>query len=172
MNEPRIRHETPRDVDAVRAINVAAFADHPVSRQTEHLIVDALRADGALSVSLVAVVDDQPVGHIALSEAAVGEAADGWYVAGPVAVLPASQHQGIGSMLVVAGLEELRARRAGGCVLVGDPGFYRRFGFDTHPGLVYPGVPGEFVLGLSLGDEAPRGEIAVHDAFAIQPEKD
>lgn len=170
MNEPRIRPETPWDVDAIRAINVAAFADHPVSRQTEHLIVDALREDGALSVSLVAVRDDRPVGHIAFSAAAVGDVTYGWYVAGPVAVLPEVQHQGIGSALVVSGLEHLRARGARGCVLVGDPGFYRRFGFDTHPGLAYPGVPDDVVLGLSFGDEAPRGEIAVHEAFGIEPE--
>jgi putative acetyltransferase len=167
MNETLIRPETPSDIDAIRAINIAAFTGHPYSRQTEHLIVDALRDDGALSVSLVAVRDDQPVGHIAFSKAAVGERTDGWYLAGPVAVLPEFQHQGIGSMLVLSGLEALRARQAAGCVLVGDPGFYRRFGFDVHPGLIHQGVPDELVLGLSLGDEAPTGEITAHRAFEI-----
>ena len=73
-------------------------------------------------------------------------------------------------MLVLSGLEELRARQAAGCVLVGDPGFYKRFGFDVRPGLVHQGVPNEFVLGLSLGDKAPIGEIKAHRAFEIQPE--
>jgi putative acetyltransferase len=164
-----IRPETARDVDAVRAINVIAFTDHPVSRQTEHLIVDALRDDGALSVSLVAVRDERPVGHIAFSEAVVGEKTGGWYLVGPVAVLPEFQHQGIGSMLVVAGLEELRVRQAKGCVLVGDPRFYERFGFGVRSGLAYQGVPDEFVLGVSFGDEAPTGGIAAHRAFEIQP---
>jgi len=171
MTATPIRPETPSDIDAIRTINIAAFAGQPYSQQTEHLIVDALRDDGALSVSLVAVRDDQPVGHIAFSEAAVGES-DGWYVAGPVAVLPAFQRQGIGSMLMLSGLEELRARHAKGCVLVGDPGFYRRLGFDAHPGLAYEGVPDEFVLGLSFGEEAPTGEIKAHWAFEIQPEKE
>ena len=171
MNATLIRPETASDVSAIRAINVAAFTGHPRSRQTEHLIVDALRDDDALSVSLVAVRGGQRVGHIAFSKAAVGEMASGWYLAGPVAVLPEFQHQGIGSMLVLSGLEELRARQAAGCVLVGDPGFYRRFGFDVHPGLVHQGVPNEFVLGLSLGDKAPIGEIKAHWAFEIQPEK-
>jgi len=168
MNETLIRPETPSDIDAIRAINIAAFAGHPYSRQTEHLIVDALRDHGALSMSLVAVRDDRPVGHIAFSEAAVGEMTDGWYLAGPVGVLPELQHQGIGSMLMLSGLDELRARRAAGCVLVGDPGFYRRFGFDVHPGLVHQGVPDEFVLGLSLGNEVPTGEVTGHWAFEIQ----
>ncbi len=109
MNETMIRSEAPRDVDAVRAINIAAFADHPISQQTEHLIVDALRDECALAVSLVAVRDGRPIGHIAFSEAAVDEMTEGWYLTGPVAVFPEFQHQGIGSMLVVAGLEELRA---------------------------------------------------------------
>jgi putative acetyltransferase len=171
MSETLIRPETPDDIDAVRAINIAAFADHPVSQQTEHLIVDALRDEGALSVSLVAVRDGQPVGHIAFSEAVVGEMTEGWYLVGPVAVLPEFQHQGIGCMLVAAGLAELQAREATGCVLVGDPGFYQRFGFGVHPGLAYQGVPDEFVLGLPFGDEAPAGGIAAHRAFEVQPQK-
>ena len=172
MNETMIRPETLQDVDAVRAINVAAFADHPISQQTEHLIVDALRDEGALAVSLVAVRNGQPIGHIAFSEAVVGEMTEGWYLVGPVAVFPEFQHQGIGSMLVVAGLEEVRTREARGCVLVGDPGFYRRFGFGVHAGLAYQGVPDEFVLGLPFGDAAPAGGIAAHRAFEIQPEKE
>ena len=169
MSETLIRPEEPSDIDAIRAINVAAFAGQPYSQQTEHLIVDALRDNGALSVSLVAVREEQTVGHAAFSEAVVGEMADGWYLAGPVAVLPEFQHLGIGSTLMLSGLERLRARHAKGCVLVGDPGFYRRLGFEMYPGLAYEGVPDEFVLGLSFGDEAPTGEIKAHRAFEIRP---
>ena len=170
MNETLIRPETPSDIAAIRAINIAAFAVHPYSRHTEHLIVDALRHDRALSASLVAVRNDQPLGYIAFSEAAVGEMGDGWYLVGPVAVLPEFQRQGIGSLLVQSGLEDLRSRQAAGCVLVGDPGFYRRFGFDIHPGLAHQGVPHDFVLGLSFGAVPPTGEIKAHRAFEIQPE--
>ena len=169
MSELVIRPESAQDVDDVRAINVAAFRDHPVSQQTEHLIVDALREDGALAVSLVAALDGRTVGHIAFSAASVGAATSGWYLAGPVAVLPAFQRRGIGSALVEAGIAELRARGADGCVLVGDPHFYERFGFGTRPGLAYEGVPGEFVLGLAFGKAAPSGPVEAHEAFAIQP---
>jgi putative acetyltransferase len=170
MTETVIRSESARDTDDIRAINVAAFQNHPYSRQTEHLIVDALRADDALTVSLVAVRDDHPVGHIAFSVARIGTTTKGWYLAGPVAVLPAFQHQGIGSALVEAGLAELRSRGAKGCVLVGDPRFYERFGFRTHPGLVHKGVPDEFVLVLPFRETVPTGDIAAHEAFGVHPD--
>lgn len=169
MTGPVIRPESAGDADDIRAINVAAFAGHPYSQQTEHLIVDALRESGALAISLVADLDGRPVGHIAFSEAAVGDAPRGWFLLGPVAVLPEHQRESIGSALVESGLAELRASGAAGCVLVGDPHFYRRFGFGTHPGLVYEGVPGEFVLGLAFGDEAPAGAIRANEAFEVRP---
>ncbi|HET6352147.1 MAG TPA: N-acetyltransferase [Coriobacteriia bacterium] len=167
MPEVVIRPESPADVDAIRRINVAAFLVHPMSQQTEHLIVDALRESGALEVSLVAHLGESAVGHIAFSKAKVGSS-DGFYLLGPVAVLPDSQHNGIGSALVSAGLEELRMRGAEGCVLVGDPGFYGRFGFRSLPGLEYEGVPGEYVLGLSFGADSPVGEILANEAFSIE----
>ena len=170
VNETLIRTETPSDINVIRAINIAAFAAHPYSRHTEHLIVDALRDDRALSTSLVAVRNERPVGYIACSKAAVGEMTNGWYLVGPVAVVPEFQHQGIGSLLVQSGLAALRSRQATGCVLVGDPGFYRRFGFDVHPGLLHRGVPNKFVLGLSFGAVPPTGEIKAHSAFEIQPD--
>ena len=115
-----IRSEAPQDIDAIREITIAAFRDHAYSHQTEHLIVGALRADGALAISLVAVRDGHPVGHVAFSEAVVGDSERGWFLLGPVAVLPTLQGRGIGSALVFAGLDELRVRGASGCVLVGD----------------------------------------------------
>lgn len=141
------------------------------SQQTEHLIVDALRAAGALSVSLVAVLDGEIVGHAAFSPALVGDASTGWYLLGPLAVLPEHQGRGIGSLLVEAGLERLKACDARGCALVGDSGYYSRFGFRIFPGLVYAGVPGEHVLGLPLGADAPTGEIRAHEAFLIEADR-
>jgi len=145
-----IRTESPADYEPIRHVNVEAFSDHPYSRQTEHLIVETLREDDALEISLVAEVDGQVVGHIAFSAAHMGDTEEGWFLLGPIGVLPAFQGAGIGSALVEAGLEELRSRGAEGCVLVGDPAFYQRFGF-THPeGVTCEGVPDENVLCLAL----------------------
>ena len=161
-----IRSEAPRDLDAVRAVNIAAFAHHPFSRQTEHLIVQALRAADALEVSLVAEVDGEVVGHIAFSAATIGDTSSGWFLLGPVAVLPDHQGNGIGRALVETGLDALRGRGACGCVLVGDPAFYCRFGFRQEPGIAWEGVPEENVLCLSMSGDAPVGAVSCHPAFS------
>ena len=163
-----IRSETPRDLDAVRAVHIAAFAHHPFSQQTEHLIVEALRAADALEVSLVAEVDGEVVGHIAFSAASIGGASSGWFLLGPVAVLPDRQGKGIGRALVETGLEALRSRGACGCVLVGDPAFYCRFGFRQEPGVAWEGVPDENVLCLSISGDAPFGAVSCHPAFSAR----
>jgi len=170
MDRLLIRPETDGDISGIRAVNIEAFAGHPISRQTEHLIVDALRSAGALEVSLVAVEEGRVIGHVALSRAVVGDAESGWYLLGPIAVSSARQGQGIGSELVRAGLAELRSRGAAGCVLVGDPSYYGRFGFAAFPDLEYEGVPHEYVLGLRFGDEEPSGCVRAHDAFLVEPE--
>jgi putative acetyltransferase len=168
----RIRPETAADLEAIRRINLEAFAQHPISHQTEHLIVDALRAADALALSLVAVVDGEVVGHIAFSPVPIGEAASGWLLLGPVAVLPRYQGQGIGSALVSAGLAESRRAGAPGCVLVGEPAFYGRFGFVACRSAAYEGVPGEFLLCVPFSGGEPIGAVVAHAAFSIQPDTD
>ncbi len=163
----KIRTEQPADIGAIRELVRLAFTGHPVSSGTEPLIIDALREDGALALSLVAVVDGAVAGHIAYSAAGVGDASSGWFLVGPLAVLPEHQGKGIGRALIEASLDTMRSRDARGCVLVGEPDFYRRFGFEQHMGVTWPHVPDEYVLCLPFGDEEPGGEIAYHPAFLI-----
>jgi putative acetyltransferase len=170
LTKIEIHPEAASEIDDIRLVNIEAFRDHPVSRQTEHLIVDALRDAGALEVSLVAVVDGRTVGHVAFSRASVGESESGWFLLGPIAVLPGMQGQGIGSALMDSGLAELRTRNASGCVLAGDPGYYSRFGFSTFPDLSYVGVPHEYVLALPFTEAKPCGSIVANGAFEIEPE--
>jgi len=160
-----VRPETDRDLAGIREVNIVAFQGHPYSRQTEHLIVEALRAANALELSLVAASDGEVVGHIAFSAAAIGGSSTGWSLLGPVAVQPARQGEGIGRALVKTGLDALRSRGACGCVLVGDPAFYGRFGFRQYPGVAWHGVPDENVLCLLMSGEIPTGEVVHHPAF-------
>lgn len=165
-----IRPETPADADAIERIEYAAFRNHPQhapgAEPVEHRIVAALRADRALTLSLVAEIDGRPVGHLALSPARVGDDPAGWFLLGPIGVLPEHQRRGVGTALLRACLDILREGGALGVVLVGDPAYYGRFGFAPAPGLTWPGVPDAFVLGLALTDRAPTGVIVGHPAFS------
>lgn len=161
-----VREEAAGDRDAIRTLTTAAFADQPHSDGAEAAIVDALRADGDLILSLVAVAADGIVGHAAFSPVTVeGLRSDGWVALGPLSVAPASQRRGVGSRLVRDGLARLRATGARGCVLVGDPGYYARFGFRGDVGLRYDDVPAAFVQGLAFAGPLPRGRLTYARGF-------
>ncbi|WP_395450018.1 GNAT family N-acetyltransferase [Aminobacter sp. UC22_36] len=159
-----IRPEQPADVDTIRTLTRAAFAHAPHASQTEAAIVDALRDAGALTLSLVSEDNGEILGHVAFSPVTVG-GADGWYGLGPVSVWPESQSRGIGQSLIRHGLEALRQMGARGCVLIGDPAYYSRFGFVADPGVSYGGIPPEYVQRLAFGDDIARGEIVYHAGF-------
>jgi len=161
-----LRPETPADAAAIEAVTRAAFLVHPHSRQTEQFIIRDLRAAGALSLSLVAEEAGRVVGHIAFSPVNLADGTPDWYGMGPVSVVPERQGRGIGSALVEAGLARLRKRGARGCLLVGEPAFYGRFGFTPATGLELEGVPPAVFLALSFGAPPPRGKVAFHAAFA------
>jgi putative acetyltransferase len=154
-----IRPETPADCAAIARLTVAAFRHAPHSSHAEHFIVDALRRAGQLSVSLVAEDGGEIVGHVAVSPVSISAGATGWYGLGPVSVLPARQGRGIGSRLVESALAALRRRGVGGCVVLGDPAYYRRFGFAARPGLVLPGVGREYFQAILLNGGWPLGRV-------------
>lgn len=118
-----IRDEQPGDVAAVREVNRLAFGQDRESR-----IVDALRANGAAAVSLVAIDGGAVVGHIMFSPLSVGPVVG--VGLGPMAVVPSHQRQAIGSRLVEAGIERLRNTGCPFIVVIGHPSFYPRFGFQ------------------------------------------
>ncbi|MDR2897157.1 MAG: hypothetical protein LBV30_11030 [Propionibacteriaceae bacterium] len=254
-----IRLEELNDQTAIAAVTKQAFRDMEISQHTEHLVIDALRAAGALTLSMVAELPGVGiVGHIAFSpltitanpeadddavaraEAPTGLRPDAesavdassshpgdtsstaqgavavapptfdqaatqppasasttpsqapnqaptspprlaaavlasapasdigsWYCLGPVSVLPVYQGQGIGARLIRAGLNALEAMGATGVILVGHPEYYPRFGFINQPGLIYEGIPDEYVFSLAFNGQYPTGVITDHDAFRV-----
>ena len=161
-----IRDEKPSDEAAIATLIAAAFRDVAVSRQTEPFIIAALRRAGALTVSLVAEEAGHIVGQAAFSPVEIDGRPSDWFGLGPIAVAPERQHRGIGSALIEEGLGRLHGLGAGGCMLVGDPAFYRRFGFHNEPRLTLDGVPAEVFMILPLGKVVPEGKVAFHAAFA------
>ena len=161
-----IRHEIEADYETISDITKAAFENHPYSKNTEQFIINALRAANALTVSLVAEIDGKLVGHIAFSPVTFSDGSENWYGLGPISVLPDYQKQGIGTKLVNEGLSLLKDLGAEGCVLVGDPNYYKRFGFSSPDGLQHEGVPQENLLALSFCDKIPAGFVQFHQAFS------
>ncbi len=160
-----IRNELESDVETISAVTKAAFESCPHGDHTEQFIVDALRAANALTVSLVAEDGGKVVGHIAFSPVTISDGSQNWYGLGPISVLPEFQKQGIGKSLVHEGLSLLKARGAKGCVLVGEPEYYERFGFKNLPDLVLDGVPPEYFLALMFGEEKIHGVVVFHEGF-------
>ncbi len=162
---PFIRPEQPADVAAIHALTEAAFGQAEHSSHTEQLIVDALRDRGELTVSLVAERDGDVVGHVAVSPVTVSDGSAGWFGLGPLSVLPALQGQGVGAALMQAAVDALRSQQAHGCVLLGEPAYYGRFGFRAEPGLTLPGVPPEYFQALCLRPPMAQGEVHYSPAF-------
>jgi putative acetyltransferase len=161
-----IRKETTSDFDAITEITIAAFKTLEVSNKTEQFIIKALRAAGALTLSLLAEIDGRVVGHIAFSPVTISDGSNGWYGLGPVSVLPDYQKQGIGKSLINEGLSQLKDMGGQGCALVGDPNFYKRFGFKNYPQLILEGVPQEVFLVLPFSKTLPKGTVVFHEAFS------
>jgi putative acetyltransferase len=162
-----IRAERTGDEPVIAALITEAFATAPHADGTEAEIVESLRAAHALTVSLVAERDGELVGHVSFSPVTIGGEDSGWFGLGPVAVLPDHQGQGIGRKLIEAGLKELRERLASGCVVLGEPDYYGRFGFRADPRLTFPGPPPEYFQALRWSDEAAEGQVAYHPAFGV-----
>ncbi|ASW07110.1 GNAT family N-acetyltransferase [Rhizobium sp. 11515TR] len=160
-----IRAEEAKDIDAIHAITSAAFEGKNYSSGTEAAIIDALRMAGALTLSLVAVESDEIVGHVAFSPVTIESRAKKWFGLGPVSVRPDQQGKGIGKALIENGLAQLRERGANGCVVLGDPRYYTRFGFTSDGTLHYADVPAEYFQRIVFKGPAPKGAVVFHAGF-------
>jgi putative acetyltransferase len=141
-----IRQELPVDVEAVRSVHDAAFGNPGKAR-----LVSLLREAGRAVVSLVAVIDAQVVGHILFSPVTVEHCPDGFDALGlaPVGVLPMYQRKGVGSALIMRGLEISKENGCDAVVLVCHPDYYPKFGF------------------LRASDYGLRNEYGVDDEFMV-----
>ena len=118
-----IRKERPGDVAGIHATHVACFPG-----EDEANLVDALRDNDRLLVSLVAVDDDGIIGHVAFSPVSADQGNPGVGLA-PVAVTEANRCRGIAAKLIIAGLHACRDAGYGWAVVLGEPRYYGRFGF-------------------------------------------
>lgn len=122
-----IRPETAADAAAIRHVHLTAF---PTSAEAD--LVERLRADGKAVIALVAQDGESIVGHVLFSpltlEPLAGTVGLGL---GPLAVLPDHEKHGVGRRLIQNGLAASRQWGAGFVVVIGDPPYYTRFGFEA-----------------------------------------
>jgi putative acetyltransferase len=121
-----IHPEQTKDFAGIRHVNERAFG-----QPNEANLVDALRAHKKVTLSLVALQENQIVGHILFSPVTITDEGMTFAALGlaPMAVLPEFQRQGIGSLLVNHGLEQCRQSGHNCVVVLGHPEYYPRFGF-------------------------------------------
>jgi putative acetyltransferase len=160
-----VRPETPADAGAIGEINRAAFG---VSVEAD--LVDRLRADGDLLVSLLAEDGGRIVGHCGFSRLTVhnmGQVARAVSL-GPVAVLPDKQRSGIGQLMIRDGIARLKRAHETLIFVFGDPDYYSRFGFDAGAATAFrTPYDGPYLQVLRLDDDAPTaGEVRYAPAFA------
>ena len=124
---PQIREEINADLESIQRVHLSAF-----NSPAEANLVDLLRFRGKAVISLVAEIGSEIVGHILFSPVSIEPPAKGWNALGlaPVAVIPDKQRQGIGKALVKRGLERCRELGFEVVVVLGDPGYYKKFGFQ------------------------------------------
>ncbi len=163
-----IRLEDAADASAIHELNVAAFD----GRDEEADLVDALRRDGDLVLSLVAIDHSQVIGHVAFSRVIIETAygPEGGIALAPVGVHPERQGVGIGRMLIETGLQELLRLGESIVVVVGSPAYYSRFGFSTELAEGYPCVySGSSYMALHLGEgkRPPAGAVRYPEAFGL-----
>lgn len=165
MSVVTIRPEGPADHAAIGVVTQAAFKNQQHSDGSEVRIIEQLRKDGDLTLSLVAESANRIVGNVAISPVTISDGSNDWYGLGPISVLPEKQGQGLGIRLMQRAIADIRAAGAKGIVLLGDPAFYSRFGFGHDPQLQYPGPPPEYFQRLVLVGDAPSGVVSYAPAF-------
>lgn len=163
-----IESERPEHAAAIRDLLLAVFPS-----EGEAGLVDDLRSAHALPVSLIASQGSSILGHVAFSPVSIrpaGLVSVVWALA-PLAIAPAVQRQGIGTALVRAGLRACANAACDAVVVLGDPGYYHRFGFRPaaqHGLRCSFEAPAEAFMLTELGDASVpfhEGTVYFHPAF-------
>ena len=160
-----IRQEREGDYRAIHDITKRAFAPMPFADGDEQDLPEKFRDAGVLALSLVAERDGVVVGQVTFTPAFAADDSPGWFALGPVAVDPKHQGEGIGGALIRAGIDWMRDQNAAGCVLVGNPAYYSRFGFSVSPQFAPEGEPAEFFQILPLRIQKPNAVVGFHPIF-------
>lgn len=147
----RIEPETAFDRAAVEALVLRAFGPGRFAKTAERL-----RERSRLAAGFVARDDQQVIGSVRLWSITVGDLPA--LFLGPIAVEADSRRGGLGAELVAACVDHARTLDVSGVLLVGDPPYFTRFGFEVAPDVVLPGpADRRRVMWLSMNGAKPEG---------------
>ena len=169
IDSVEVRESLPSDVPLIEKLYPSAFPDEDLLP----LVMDLLREE-PIVLSLVGVADNHLVGHALFTTCSIVGRTDNVALLGPLAVSPAWQRQGVGSAILRAGLQSLASAGTSQVYVLGDPAYYKRFGFVSDAGVTPPYTLPEEWLGawqsLSLGSSRPQlyGELSVPQPWRQQ----
>lgn len=167
-----LRPELIDDFEKIDVLIRTSFECTALGYHNEAELVHSLRERGDLSLSIVAEIDDQIVGHIAFSPMKflmddVLNGQESWFCLAPLAVLPKFQGQKIGQHLVQSGIAGLKKQQANGVIVLGDANYYQRFGFKHIPACTLNQAEFEHLLGYSFDARALKGDIKLSAGFDV-----
>lgn len=159
-----IRTELHPDAPIIADVVQRAYAGVAYSDHREYLMIERLRETDAFltALSLVAEVDDAPVGHVLLTKAQIRDrdASVETLALAPLSVVPEYQGRGVGRRLIEAAHQEAAALGFGSIVLVGIPNYFPRFGYEPlsrYPITLPFAVPAANCMILALSPEVLEG---------------
>lgn len=161
-SKAEIRQSTSADTGLIKALYPQAFPDEDLLP-----VVGELLNEGEAVLSLVASSEGAVSGHVIFTICGIEGGANKIALLGPLGVAPAAQQQGLGSALVRTGLQMLAEAGVSHVCVLGDPGYYGRFGFEREDAIRPPyELPQEWHgawQSLSLDGVAttPQGKILV-----------
>jgi len=151
-SDVNIREDSPLDFASVQRVVTESFTTSPHGYHGEADLVARLRANCNHVLSLVAMDEQELIGHVLFSSVQIRTASmtiEGSGLA-PVSVQPARQRTGVGTALINAGLEQLESNHIPFVVVIGDPAYYGRFGFqaaaDFQLNHTFDGIPQEYLM--------------------------
>lgn len=160
-----IRVELSEDAPKIDRLLQMAYHQSPCRHNNEDRIISSLREDNAIELALVAHYGSDIIGYVAFSKITVDLKDLGWCAMAPIAVNPKFQGKGLGSRLITTAIDKLFVKGLKGVVVLGELGFYERFGFNDEHGLCVLGRDSRYVLAQSFDDRLPTGDIQFHYGF-------
>ena len=165
-----IRKEMDTDISKINAMYMDLYhyclTQNANDEVKKHDVIEELRLNGALLLSLVADMEGDIVGHIAFSPVKINDNDSKWVKLGPVNVDPKHQKMGIGTKLVNEGIDQLRLLNYDGVIVFEARECFERFGFSNKPSLQNLSTKTEDTYAIALNALPPRGNVTFHSAFS------